>query len=100
MSRLIFGRDRMPVEEKPPSAVECKPGKHLVDDSLARCTECFWLDPLVDRCETEGCIYPADYEVDVADKGDTTFKNPIRSAKFCGTHALLGGMALVPGGDV
>lgn len=77
---------------------ECRPGQHLVDGSLERCTECGWLDPDVRRCDVDGCIYPAEYEAEVGPKGEgPEFTTIIQSGAFCDRHALLGGISLVPG---
>jgi hypothetical protein len=98
VSRLEFGRDRIPNAWGGPEwALECKPGRHLVDSSIDRCTVCGWLDPETDRCETVGCIRPADYEVEVGPKDEgPAFTTVIRSAKFCSSHAFTGGIAIVP----
>ena len=94
MSRLVFGRDRIPDAWEPEPRPECAPGHHLIDDGIRRCTVCLWLDPDIRRCETQGCILPGEYEAEVGEgPGFTTI---LRSAVFCRRHAFLGGIALVP----
>lgn len=104
MTRPVFGRDRDPFASASwapaEPRTECAPGHHLVDLALERCTICGWLDPAIRRCATQGCIRPADYEVDVAKVTDLEFTNVLRSASFCEGHAFPGGLALLPGGPV
>jgi hypothetical protein len=45
VSKLVFGRDRVEGAWEPEVRPECKPGDHLVDHGIHRCTVCLWLDP-------------------------------------------------------
>lgn len=99
MSKIVFGRDRIPEAwPAPPPVPECRPGTHLVDLQLARCTVCLWLDPSVERCATQGCEMPGEYvaEMGPASEGPA-FTTILETALFCQPHALLGGLSLLPG---
>jgi hypothetical protein len=94
VTRPVFGRDRIP-EPWPPIELpaECKPGDHLMDDILMRCTVCGWLAD-VERCATVGCIFPATYRAEVEDKTGQI----VGTALACHRHAMLTGIGLIPDG--
>lgn len=102
MSKLLFGRDRIPEPwtASAATAPECKPGNHLLDQALERCTVCGWVDPETPRCATVGCPFPADYEVEVERTDDPDHGEVIVRESFCDRHAWLGGLALLPHGEL
>ena len=101
MIRPVFGRDRDPLASadwRQDTRPECAPDGHLVDHNIDICARCGWQDPEVIRCQTQGCVRPAEYRAEVAAAADPTFSSPLVSASFCPGHAFMGGVALIPTG--